>query len=75
MRCSGNKAHAFREGCTHSNMVCSCGWVQMEDPMMGEQASPMIMGVTVPFSQVGTPSGESSPFSFLQPAIQQAIMG
>ena len=50
-------------------MVCSCGWVQMEEPVSGEQAGPIAMGTTVPFSQVAVPwSGKSSPLAFLQPS-------
>jgi hypothetical protein len=32
-------------------MVCSCGWPQMEAPVMGEQAGPMMMGATVALLQ------------------------
>ena len=74
MRCSGAQADVVGEGSAHSNMVCSCGCLQMEEPVSGEQAGPMAMGVTVPFSQVAVLwSGKSSPFAFLQPANQLAF--
>ena len=40
--------------------------------MRGEQAGPMSMGETVPFTQLALPNGESSPLAFLQPASQPA---